>query len=81
MVLTVAGAWIWKGQAVPKHAAEEAMVVCTAVIGESEMPSSNVYAGEVRGRYESQLAFQASGKITKRFVQLGSRVQAGEALM
>lgn len=81
LVFMVAGAWIWKGQAVPKHAAEEAMLVRTAVLGEGEMLESNVYAGEVRGRYESQLAFQASGKITKRFVQLGSRVQAGEALM
>ena len=39
------------------------------------------YPGEVRGRYETQLAFQVSGKIIKRNVDLGSRVNAGDVLM
>lgn len=39
------------------------------------------YSGEVRGRYESQLAFQVGGKIVKRNIDLGKRVRAGEALM
>ncbi|QDR82948.1 efflux RND transporter periplasmic adaptor subunit [Sporomusa termitida] len=39
------------------------------------------YAGEVRGRYETQLAFQVSGKIMKRNVELGSVVQSGDVLM
>lgn len=39
------------------------------------------YSGEVRGRYESQLAFQVNGKIIKRNVDLGSVVKPGDALM
>jgi multidrug efflux system membrane fusion protein len=39
------------------------------------------YSGEVRGRYESQLAFQVGGKIVQRNVELGSRVKAGQVLM
>lgn len=39
------------------------------------------YSGEVRGRYEAQLAFQASGKVIKRYVELGSVVAAGDVLM
>ena len=40
-----------------------------------------VYSGEVKGRYESQLAFQVGGRIVSRNVELGSRVQAGDILM
>ena len=39
------------------------------------------YAGEVRGRFENQLAFQASGRIIKRNIELGSTVNAGDVLM
>ena len=39
------------------------------------------YSGEVRGRHETQLAFQVTGKIIKRNVDLGSVVQPGDALM
>ena len=39
------------------------------------------YSGEVRGRYETQLAFQVGGKIIKRQVELGSVVNAGDILM
>ncbi|XER09798.1 Multidrug resistance protein MdtE [Sporomusa rhizae] len=39
------------------------------------------YSGEVRGRYETQLAFQASGKIIKRNVEVGGIVHQGDVLM
>ncbi|WP_378952985.1 efflux RND transporter periplasmic adaptor subunit [Pelosinus sp. sgz500959] len=39
------------------------------------------YSGEVRGRYETQLAFQVGGKVIKRNVELGSTVQPGDILM
>lgn len=39
------------------------------------------YSGEVRGRRESQLAFQVGGKIIKRYVELGSMVKQGQILM
>lgn len=43
-------------------------------------PSAS-YSGEVRGRYETQLAFQVGGKIIKRDVELGSTVKAGDRLL
>ncbi|MBQ6005133.1 MAG: efflux RND transporter periplasmic adaptor subunit [Selenomonadaceae bacterium] len=43
--------------------------------------SEENYSGTVRGRYETNLSFQVSGKIISRNVQTGSRVNAGEVLM
>lgn len=56
-------------------------VVRTQVIQPSTAGQEYSYAGEVRGRYESQLAFQVTGKIIKRNVELGSVVNAGDVLM
>lgn len=39
------------------------------------------FSGVVRGRYETNLSFQVSGKIISRDVQAGSLVRAGESLM
>ena len=39
------------------------------------------YPGEVRGRYESQLAFQVAGKIAARMVNVGDNVRAGQVLL
>jgi membrane fusion protein, multidrug efflux system len=60
---------------------ENLPVVSTQVIQAANSGQSYTYPGEVRGRYESQLAFQVTGKIIKRNVQLGSRVNAGDVLM
>ncbi|EGO64027.1 efflux RND transporter periplasmic adaptor subunit [Acetonema longum] len=43
-------------------------------------PSAS-YSGDVRGRYETQLAFQVGGKIIKRDIELGSAVKAGDRLL
>ena len=42
---------------------------------------SDTYPGVVKGRYESNLAFQTGGRILSRNVQKGSLVYAGEILM
>ena len=55
--------------------------VRTQVIQPATTGQGYNYAGEVRGRYESQLAFQVTGKIIKRNIELGSIVNAGEVLM
>jgi multidrug efflux system membrane fusion protein len=39
------------------------------------------YSGVVRGRYESKLAFQVGGKISRRYVDLGSVVGPGNVLL
>jgi len=40
----------------------------------------NAFAGEVHARVEPQLAFRIGGKIARRLVDAGARVQAGQAL-
>ncbi len=56
-------------------------VVRTVIVGHQANSQGYTYSGEVRGRYESQLAFQVNGKIISRKVQLGSIVKAGDVLM
>ena len=56
-------------------------LVRTTKISSTDAAQNYTYSGEVCGRYESQLAFQVGGKIVKRNVDLGKRVQAGEPLM
>jgi multidrug efflux system membrane fusion protein len=41
---------------------------------------AEVYSGDVRARYESQLGFRVNGKIKARLVDVGAHVDAGQAL-
>lgn len=66
----------------PKPAqAREIPLVRTVTAGETSTDNAYTYPGEVRGHYESSLAFQVAGKIISRNVNLGDLVQAGEVLM
>lgn len=61
---------------------EKAQLVKTIQVGaEGADSTAGTYSGTVKGRYESNLAFQAGGRITARNVQLGSMVHAGDVLM
>ncbi|VBB07425.1 rnd efflux pump membrane fusion protein barrel-sandwich domain [Lucifera butyrica] len=62
-------------------AATEAPLVRTKVVQLTGGGESASYSGEVRGRYESQLAFQVGGKIIGRKVELGSIVKPGDILL
>ena len=42
--------------------------------------SASAFAGEVRARHEPVLAFRIAGKLAKRHVDVGARVQAGQVL-
>jgi RND family efflux transporter MFP subunit len=79
--LCIIGGVIWKDHNKPLAAAEDISMVRTVVIGATQKTQGYTYSGEVRGRYESQLAFQVNGKIIKRNVQLGSVISAGDVLM
>jgi RND family efflux transporter MFP subunit len=61
--------------------AEVPVVVQVETIQANLQTASYTYAGDVRGRYESQFAFQASGRISERLVNNGDMVTAGQALM
>lgn len=56
-------------------------VVRTVTIGETAANDTAVYPGEVRGKYESNLAFQVAGKIVARHINLGDSVREGQVLM
>lgn len=56
-------------------------LVKTMVAKSSENVNQNIYAGVVRGRYESNLSFQVGGRILSRNAQVGSFVRAGDALI
>lgn len=75
------GSILWKGPRPPQTVVAETPVVRTAVVGAPGASQGYTYSGEVRGRYESQLAFQVNGKIVKRNVQLGSTVNTGDVLL
>ena len=64
-----------------KTAAEQPPLVRSQVIRMNDLDQNAKYAGEVKGRYESQLAFQVGGKIISRKVELGNRVNVGDILM
>ncbi len=57
---------------------DEIRPVRVLTIGTAEATRSVEYAGEVRARYETRLAFRVSGKITQRLVEVGSQVKAGQ---
>lgn len=61
--------------------AEAPMVVQVEKIQAGAHSASATYAGDVRGRYESQFAFQSGGRIKERYVNNGDSVKAGQALM
>jgi RND family efflux transporter MFP subunit len=69
------------GCAKTETAQEEAMLVRTQTVKMDSFGQSASFSGEVRGRYETQLAFQVGGKIIKRNVELGSVVSPGDVLM
>ncbi|MDT8900191.1 efflux RND transporter periplasmic adaptor subunit [Anaeroselena agilis] len=79
-VIVIAGLLL-AGCGTEEKAREEAPLVRTQVVrmGGAGQPVS--YSGEVRGRYESQLAFQVGGKIVRRAVELGSAVNPGDTLL
>jgi RND family efflux transporter MFP subunit len=79
--LCILGGVIWKEHNSPQAVLEKITLVRTAVVSATGTTQGYAYSGEVRGRYESQLAFQVNGKIVKRNVQLGSTVNAGDVLM
>lgn len=54
--------------------------VLTQVLGEVAGNGESVYSGEVRSRYETQLAFRIPGKITARLVDAGAVVRPGQIL-
>lgn len=59
---------------------EEIRPVRVVRIGETAALASVEFAGEVRARYETRLAFRVGGKIVERLVEVGSVVRPGQPI-
>ncbi|MBR0288153.1 MAG: efflux RND transporter periplasmic adaptor subunit, partial [Selenomonadaceae bacterium] len=64
-----------------KFSAPKPPVVKVQKISFANAAQEENYSGVVKGRYETNLAFQVGGKIVSRNVQQGTLVSAGEVLM
>lgn len=60
---------------------EKPLLVKTHQAVSSTEAQTGSYSGTVRGRYETKVAFQVTGRILSRNVNVGSRVNAGDVLM
>ena len=72
---------VFAGCSKQETAKEEIPLVRSQIVKLDNTGQNANYSGEVRGRHETQLAFQVGGKIIKRNVDLGSRVNAGDVLL
>jgi multidrug efflux system membrane fusion protein len=72
--------WMLKSNSPHPITASIPLVQTERVQSDVDDPSYS-YSGDVRGRYESKLAFQVGGKIIRRNVDLGSVVGSGSVLM
>ena len=82
LAAALAAALILSGCGQQAQQAQEDQLVKTQTIGsEAAGTTAGTYSGTVKGRYQSNLSFQAGGRITARNVQLGSQVHAGDVLM
>ena len=59
---------------------DEVRAVRVITVGATESVKRVQYAGEVRARYETRLAFRVGGKIVERMVDVGAAVRAGQAV-
>ena len=64
----------------PVPAPEPPRPVQAAKVTDQQQTALASYSGEVRARYETKLAFRVNGKITRRWVENGAHVKAGQVL-
>ncbi len=64
----------------PAPAPEPVRAVRTMTVSASSVAASQEFAGEVRARTESRLAFRVPGRMTQRPAEVGQRVRAGQLL-
>ena len=63
-----------------EEAAQTSVRPAMVVQPQPSVQSTDSYPGEVRARYEPDLAFRIGGKVSKRLVEEGERVKANQAL-
>lgn len=79
-LITLVGAFVITACSSGEEAAETIRPVQLTQVNIGNILSASVFAGEVRPRYEIDLAFRISGKIIKRKVDVGALVKRGDVL-
>ncbi len=64
----------------PQPAQEPVRAVRIVTVGLNPLSANTEFAGEVRARVESRLAFRVGGKLVRRQAEPGQRVKAGQVL-
>src|SRR3569623_3476750 len=68
------------GRDAPPAAPEDIRPVRAEQVGRHTAQQGTRYAGEVRARYETDLAFRVAGRVDARKVEVGSQVRAGQVI-
>ena len=79
-LLIILAATIFSGCGHDKVVEEKIPYVKAQKVTLANFNAENIYSGTVCGRYETNIAFQVSGKILSRNVEVGSRVRRGDLL-
>ena len=74
-------AFLFTGCGKDEQVVDNVVYVKTQKMGYSLQSGEDNYSGTVKGRYESNLSFQVSGKIISRNINVGDSVSSGEVLM
>jgi len=80
VALTLAAASLLAACSKPQPAAEPVRAVRVMTVAAEGAGGRQEYAAEVRARTESRLGFRVAGKMTRRNVNLGDTVKAGQVL-
>jgi RND family efflux transporter MFP subunit len=78
--LIVAAVMLLPGCGGTQTATEPVRPVITQKVAVGASATREVYSGEIRARYETDLGFRVAGKIQTRAVDAGSRVKQGQVL-
>ncbi len=68
------------GRDAPSAAPEDIRPVRAEQVGKHIVQQGTRYPGEVRARYETDLAFRVAGRVDARKVEVGSQVMAGQVM-
>ena len=68
------------GRDAPPEVPEDVRTVRAEQVGLHAARSDTRYAGEVRARYETALAFRVAGRVQTRAVEVGTQVRAGQLI-
>jgi len=80
LILSIPAVTLLSGCGKPAETPPVVRSVRTLVVASADSQLYRDFAAEIRARTETQLGFRVGGKVTRRLVELGQHVQAGQVL-